>query len=241
MQLWSSPDLDIRPIVPGLLVVLGMNHLPPNVVKHLLNLRRHTVFFPFPIYSPYFSFCLSHCAPLLHHSQTTGAKVTGLWQRWWQCHSASCLSQYWHGRMWMLPANGCLPTVDALQVRNQPGMVDLTNQGHRMQILFVAAIKTFFTGTYIPNFYVKKRFIFICHTSRFQPLVSFIAAVTDFCTMMQLKSQPCVTSSTLKTQHHILLLLFSASLKSSPTQIFSCVTCSTLWVCVFLNPTVMFS
>lgn len=63
--------------------------------------------FVYPSFLPSFA--------LLHHSQTTGAKVTGLWQHWWQCHSASRLSQYWHNGMWILPTNFCLSTVGACQ------------------------------------------------------------------------------------------------------------------------------
>lgn len=90
---------------------------------------------------------------LMHHTQTTGAKVTGPWQCWWQCRSTSRLSQYWHREVWKLPTSVCLSTVEAcqpisVQAKNLPTndcwTLYFTNQflpNHRTQVYFHNGLK----------------------------------------------------------------------------------------------------
>lgn len=142
-------------IARGLIPVFGITVMCGWFIKHKMRAHICTHFFLLPSISvhllclyffPLLPVCLPPCITLLHHSQTSGAKVTGLWQRWWQCHSASRLSQYWHRRMWILPTNGCLSTEEAcqplsIQAKNLPTndcwTLHRTNQclpNHRMQV-----------------------------------------------------------------------------------------------------------
>lgn len=93
-------------------------------------------------FSPMWVSLLSTSLSWLRHSQTTGAKVTGLWRCWWQRRSASRLSQHWHSKVWKLPTNGFLSSAGACQPAVYPGskpaiqwLLNLTNQwlpNHRM-------------------------------------------------------------------------------------------------------------